>query len=388
MVLRRSQTPATGHKMRLFAVLLVSVALDRGVVGPRAGVAAEPASHPAAGRVSGCAHFAFLRAKVPEGLGGPAQQAAKSWHVSMYVAPEGTAYVLDAENCQIYRVKKGTVRVLAGDGIRGYRDGRADRARFDFGVGSYQDADIKGDAQGNLYVSEGLPGRLRKLYRDAKGLWQVTTIAGGGSRMPAKGQPIPATEMRVGCTSRFALTPGGTVYFATHSGVYCIRDGQGTLVAGHEELAPHVGKNIHDWHVGGSHVTPDGWFYWMPGGGPNLLRLNVRTGSGEKYAGLGKLAPGLDGPNLLETGFHTVFVVYSPDGRLMFTGGGDEPILRRIKDGKAAHLQTDGTFLANGKEHGWRLYSPLCLDAQGRLYTETGIYAWGGFVVQVTFAKD
>jgi len=128
----------------------------------------------------------------------------------MHVAADGTAYVLDAENCQVYRVRQGTVRVLAGDGIRGYRDGPADRARFDFGVGSYQDADIKGDARGNLYVSEGLPGRLRKIHRDRRGLWQVTTIAGGGSRMPEKGESIPATEMQVGCTSRFALAPDGT----------------------------------------------------------------------------------------------------------------------------------------------------------------------------------
>lgn len=354
---------------------------------PAADRSVDPAAKVLAGRVTGCEHFAFLRARVAEGVGGPAREACKSWHVMMCVSPEGAAYVLDAENCQIYRVKDDTVRLLAGDGIRGWRDGPADRARFDFGVGSYQDADIKADAAGNLYVSEGLPGRLRKLARDHRGQWQVTTVAGGGTQMPGQGVEIPATDMKVGCTSKFGLAPDGTVYFATHSGVYRVRDGKGTLVASGEHLAPAVGKSIHDWHVGGSHITPDGWFYWMPGGGPNLLRLDVKTGKAEKYAGVDRVVPGLDGPTLQETGFHTVFIVYSPDASVLFTGGGDESILRRIASGKAAHLQKDGSFLQSGKQDGWHLYSPLCLDPDGRLYTETGIYAWGGWVVRATFAE-
>jgi len=126
----------------------------------------------------------------------------------------------------------------------------------------------------------------------------------------------------------------------------------------------------------------------MPCGGPNLLRLNVHTRQVEKFGGVDKVVQGLDGPTLRETGFHTVFIVYTPDGKIMFTSGGDESILRRIKDARAAHLQKDGTFLPGGKEHGWHLNSPLCIDPQGRLYTETGIYAWGGFIVRVTFTDD
>jgi hypothetical protein len=369
-------------------ISLVAVVLASGDVSVQPGRAAEPSvDAKLGGRVIGCEHFAFVRAKVAKGLGGPAREACKSWHVSMCVDAQGTAYAVDSENCQVYRIKDGTVRVLAGDGIRGYRDGPADRARFDFGVGSYLDADIKVDAQGSLYVAEGVAGRLRRIYLDEKGVWHVRTISGGGTRMPERGESIPATEMKFGSSSRFALTPDGTVYFATYGGVYRIRDGQGTLVAHVEELAPQVGKKINEWHVGGSHITPDGWFYWMPGGGPNLLWLNVQTGKAEKFAGVDRLAPGLDGPTLRETGFHTVLIVYTPDGKIMFTGGGDESVLRRIKGGRAVHLQTDGTFVQGGKEHGWHLYSPLCIDSQGRLYTETGKYAWGGFLVRVHFAQ-
>jgi len=374
-------------KLPWVGISLVAAALTGGGVAVQSGGAAESSVDARlGGRVIGCEHFAFVRAKVAEGLGGPAREACKSWHVSMCVDAQSTAYALDSENCQVYRIKDGTVRVLAGDGIRGYRDGPADRARFDFGVGSYLDADIKVDAQGKLYVAEGVAGRLRGIHPDDKGVWHATTISGGGTRMPVRGESIPATEMKFGCSSRFALTPDGTVYFATYGGVYRIQDGRGTLVADVEELAPQVGKKINEWHVGGSHVTPDGWFYWMPGGGPNLLRLNVRTGKAEKHAGVDRIVRGLDGPTLRETGFHTVLIVYTPDGKIMFTGGGDEGILRRIKDDLAAHLQKDGTFVQGGKKQGWPLYSPLCVDSKGHLFAETGIYAWGGFLVRVHFA--
>lgn len=383
------QWPVAPCVARVLVLALVVVCYRAAQQQVRMVFGGEPARALAEGRVAGCEHFAFLRVKVPEGLAGPATQAAKSWHVSMCVTPEEVAYVLDAENCQVYRIKDGTVRLLAGDGIRGYRDGPADRARFDFGVGSYQDADIKADAQGNVYVSEGLPGRLRRIWRDASGVWQVATVAGGGSKMPTKGNPTPAREMKVGCTSRFAVTPDGAVYFATHSGVYCVQEGQGKLVLGVEDFPPEIARRgLHDWHVGGSHITPDGWFYWMPGGGPNMYRLNVNTLKVEKFAGVDKTVQGLDGPTLLESGFHTVFAVYSTDAQVIFTGGGDESILRRIAGGKPAHLQKDGSFQQTTKQVGWGLYSPLCLDHKGRLYTETGVYAWGGWVVRVYFTTE
>ena len=34
---------------------------------------------PPSGRVTGCEHFAFLRASLAEGLGGPVREALKSW---------------------------------------------------------------------------------------------------------------------------------------------------------------------------------------------------------------------------------------------------------------------------------------------------------------------
>ena len=277
----------------------------------------KPPAKPHVGRVTGCEHFAFLRASLDGGLGGPALEAMKSWdgESTGTFGPKGEYYQIDVNNSIVFRIRWGQARVLAGNGTRGWRDGPADQAMFDFGVGSYSDAGIACDASGSVYVSEGQAGRLRRISRGPDGTWRVTTLAGGGDLMPAKGQWVPARRMKVGCASRFALAADGSVYFATYGGIYQLKDGKGTLLASSEALREQLGQRtaIPDWHVGGSHITADGVFYWMPGGGPDLFRYDTRGGKAERVAGIGRIAPGLDGPTLLTSGFHTVLLCYSPD---------------------------------------------------------------------------
>lgn len=376
-------------------LLLLAVAPWAALAGP----AQAPVSPPP-GSVTACEHFAFTRASLSEGLGGPALEAMKSWdgETGGTFAPNGDYYQADPNNSIIFRIRGGCVRIFAGDGTRGGRDGPADQARFDFGCGSYSDVGIACDAVGNVYVSEAQAGRLRKIHRKADGTWWVTTVAGGGSRRPEKGKPIPARQMRFGCASRFALTPDGAVYFATYGGIYRVKEGQGTLVVGVDELRKDLGPKakVHDWHVGGSHITPAGVFYWMPGGGPDLLRYATRTGKAERIGGVGRLAPGLDGQTLRDSGFHTVLIVYSPDASVMYTCGGDESVPRRIADGKVTSLHLDGRFRRHQgrapgrrRETRWRQMAAVqCLDAGGRLYLLTGNYGWGGWIVRFTFAKE
>lgn len=347
-------------------------------------------------RVSGCDHFAFLRPSLADGLGGPALEALKSWEgeLSGGFGPDGSYYQIDQNNSIVFRIKDGQARILAGDGIRGHRDGPADQARFDFGVGGYSDCNVCVDAAGSLYVSEALVGRLRKIEHRKDGLWWVSTVAGGGTRMPMKkGESIPALEMKQGCASRFALTPDGTVYFG-YGAIYRIKDGQGTLIADSAELKKALGDKtpLADWHVGGSHITPDGMFYWMPGGGPDLLRYDLKGGKAERFAGIGRIEQGLDGPTLLESGFHTVLAVYSSDASVIYTCGGDENVPRRISNGKVMSLHKDGRFAPNvkgTKDERWRSMAAVqALDKEGRLYLFTGDYGWGGWVVRFTFTPE
>ncbi|HUS92790.1 MAG TPA: hypothetical protein VM695_13110 [Phycisphaerae bacterium] len=366
-------------------------------VGPFLALSAGPAAPPS-GRVTGCEHFAFLRASMAGALGGPAREALKSWDGESggAFAPNGDYFQTDVNNSLIFRLRDGRARVFAGSGTRGGRDGPADQAQFDLGVGSYSDATIACDAEGSLYVAEALAGRLRKVSRRADGTWWVSTIAGGGDRMPGKGEWIPAAQMKEGCASRFALSPDGTVTFASHGGLYRIRDGKATLLAGVEELRRQLGEkvSIRDWHVGGSHITPEGVFYWMPGGGPRLLRYDTRTGKAEIAAGLDRIVQGLDGPTLGESGFHTVLIAYRPDASAMYTCGGDESVPRRLRDGAVTTLRRDGSWRRCPEKPDWRkddrwrqMAAVQCLDPQGRLYACTGDYGWGGWIVRFTFGE-
>lgn len=359
----------------------------------------KPSSKPAIGRVTGCDHFAFLRASMDGGLGGPALEALKSWdgESAGTFGPNGEYYQIDVNNSILLRIQGGQARVLAGNGTRGWRDGPADQAMFDFGVGSYSDAGIACDSSGNILVSEAQAGRLRRIFRRPDGIWWVTTLAGGGSYMPEKGKRLPARQMKIGCASRFALGADDSVYFASYGGIYQLKDGKGTLLAGSEELRKQLGKRtaIHDWHVGGSHITAEGVFTWMPGGGPDLLRYDTRTGKAQRVAGIGRVMPGLDGPTLLTSGFHTVLICYSPDASVMYTCGGDESVPRRIHGGRVATLRRDGSFKPCPEKPNWRqddrwrnMAAVQCLDSHGRLYAFTGDYGWGGWVVRFTFESS
>jgi hypothetical protein len=364
------------------------------VVGEAAGERGMGEKGGTSGDVVGCEHFAFLRPSLAGSLGGPALEAVKSWDGEMggTFAPDGTYYQTDVNNCTLFRVRDGQARILAGDRTRGWRDGPADQAQFDLGVGSYSDADVHCDAAGNVFVSEAQAGRLRKIERRQDGTWWVSTVAGGGTREPRKGQPIPAREMKAGCAARFALAPDGTAYFATWGGLFQVTDGQGILLAGSEELKKALGEKtpLADWHTGGSHLTPDGMFYWMPGGGPNILRFDTKTAKAERFAGAGRTVAGLDGPTLLESGFHTVLAVFNPDASVIYTCGGDESVPRRICDGRVMTLHRDGTFrpyVKGPSDERWsNMAAAQCLDSEGRLYLCTGDYGWGGWIVRMTFA--
>jgi len=84
------------------------------------------------------------------------------------------------------------------------------------------------------------------------------------------GQPVDTPPPAAGRVTACVLD-------AENCQVYRVQQGAATLVAGIEDLPVELRKNVHDWHVGGSHITPDGWFYWMPGGGRERRDANAIT---------------------------------------------------------------------------------------------------------------
>jgi hypothetical protein len=351
---------------------------------------------PPVGNVLYAEHYAFVRVGIPEGLGGPARQAGKS-HAWAFCAQDAAKnfFVAEPQNEQVHWIDmNGIDRIIAGDGRKGFRDGPGARARFDFGCGSYNDLQLHCDDAGNVYVSDGMNNRLRKIFRQDDGSWHVTTVSGGGTRRIKKGEWATATDLRFGCATRWGLSPDGKVAaYATYGGVYkvLLQENKATLVASQEDVARDTGSFGKSWHVDGGHITSDGaWYYWAPTADckVGVVRCNLASGKSERVAGPGKACD--DSTDALSAGFHTVFATYAPDASVIYMGGGDEFACRRIAGGKVQHLLKDGTWKAMKGENGTWVFggSGLYLGRDGKLYTIPPPYSWPGWVTRATFAKE
>lgn len=113
---------------------------------------------------------------------GPATSASFSSPENGVFDKSGNLYVADYGNNEIRKVTSdGSVSTFAGSTTAGYQDGPALQAQFSAPSG------LCFDTQGNLYVSDELNNRIRRI--DPSG--NVTTIAGTGTAAYAYG-PRPA----------------------------------------------------------------------------------------------------------------------------------------------------------------------------------------------------
>jgi dienelactone hydrolase len=101
--------------------------LKSSLVRPYLGPAMVQASP---GDVVGCEHFAFLRASITGGLGGPAREALRSWGSEKAggIDRQGTYYHIDGNNAMIQRVRDGIVRAGPARTLRS--SGNMDNLRF------------------------------------------------------------------------------------------------------------------------------------------------------------------------------------------------------------------------------------------------------------------
>lgn len=85
----------------------------------------------------------------------------------------GNLYTLDVEDPRVRKISSsGFVSVVAGSGVNGFADGRADTAKF-----GKECLGVVADESGNIYVVDWRNRRLRMISIDG----HVTTIAGTGS---------------------------------------------------------------------------------------------------------------------------------------------------------------------------------------------------------------
>lgn len=113
---------------------------------------------------------------------------------------EGNIYLGDAMNHRIRKISNsGVVSTYAGSGTAGYLDGPAEEARFN------QPFNLCIDDEGNMYVSDFLNQRIRKISLDM----QVTTVAGTGSPGWLNG---PADEAKFNYPRGICMDDTGNIY--------------------------------------------------------------------------------------------------------------------------------------------------------------------------------
>ena len=118
----------------------------------------------------------------------------------MCIDPEGNLYLADAYNNVIRKISTdGEVSTYAGTGTAGYLDGPADEAEFN------QPFNICLDDEGNMYVSDFLNQRIRKISSDM----MVTTVAGTGIAGLLNG---PAAQARFNYPRGICLDDTGNIY--------------------------------------------------------------------------------------------------------------------------------------------------------------------------------
>jgi uncharacterized protein (TIGR03437 family) len=158
------------------------------------------------------------------GDGGPATSARLNDPVGLAVDSAGNLYIADVNNSCVRKVANGVITTVAGNGVAGFGgdNGPATTAQLN---GPYA---VAVDAAGNLYISDALNQRIRKV---AAGI--ITTIAGNGTA-GFSGDNGPAVNAQLATPLGLSVDAAGNLYFADRDNqrVRKVTNGVITTIAG------------------------------------------------------------------------------------------------------------------------------------------------------------
>ena len=139
------------------------------------------------------------------GDGGPATAASFNGPLNVVADAAGNIYVSDGNNYRIRKISTaGIITTVAGNGISAYAgDGLAATAT------AMNPTSVTMDAAGNMYVSDYMNGRVRKI--NTAGI--VSTYAGNGSAGIA-GMGGPATAASIGAPGGLYIDPAGNLFIS------------------------------------------------------------------------------------------------------------------------------------------------------------------------------
>jgi len=182
------------------------------------------------------------------GDGGPATAATFDSPTGLAIDPSGNIYITDDYNQRVRKVDgSGIITTYAGTGVSGFSGdgGPANMAQLAFPVG------ISADIYGNLYLSDNVNNRIRKI--DVNGI--INTVAGTGVD-GYNGDGIPATSADLNkpwdaiadasgniyiadfFNCRIRKVDGNTGLISTYAGSSCGYSGDGGLATSAQMNAP------------------------------------------------------------------------------------------------------------------------------------------------------
>jgi hypothetical protein len=118
---------------------------------------------------------------------------------SVVVAADGTMFTLEGDMVRMFG-KDGQCVPIFRSATPGFRDGPAEKALSDvWGRRGHYNCrpNMAVDSRNRIYITDNGNGRLRRVFKDKDGKWQVETAAGGGTRVLKDGESAPAGEVEL-----------------------------------------------------------------------------------------------------------------------------------------------------------------------------------------------
>ena len=231
------------------------------------------------------------------------------------VSSEGIVVFSDTGNHRIRVVQNGVVRLLAGSGTRGFRDGAYQDAWFDTPSG------IAIGSEGTIYVADTLNHCIRAISPQG----EVSTLAGGPQTAGMKDGPL--SEALFCEPNDIQLGPDGALYVVDKGNqrIRRIANQTVTTVAGSgDEMDSETGYVVGGYRDGaaaqaqfqyptGLFVAEDGTIY-VADTGNNCIRAVTKDGTVTTIAGT-RMAGSMGG-SLKTARFNQPLDVYLEDGML------------------------------------------------------------------------